>query len=132
MFGIWTGAVVTALLVHACGSRTGLLTPEPVPDAATDVTLRDAPLGDSPPAADVLVPHCAAHTCASSGYACGANGDGCGDLLQCGACPEPEICGVGGYSECGGGQGLGPDGGPLCSPRTCATLGFNCGPAADG
>ncbi|HEY3816315.1 MAG TPA: hypothetical protein VGL81_04040 [Polyangiaceae bacterium] len=128
-FGLWTGAIATALLVHACGSRTGLLTTEPF-DAASDVTLRDGPLEDA--RTDAFAPQCRARTCAELGYTCGSNGDGCGDALQCGACPEPEICGVGGFSECGGGQGLGPDGGPLCTPRTCATLGFDCGPASDG
>jgi hypothetical protein len=140
LFGIWAGAAVTALFVHACGSRTGLLTPGDIPDAATDVTLRDGPLDDSPlegsPPRDApfdgVVAHCKPRSCTTSGYNCGPNGDGCGDVLQCGSCPEPEICGVGGFSECGGGQGLGPDGGPLCSPRTCAVLGFDCGPAADG
>ena len=126
-----TGALLlTLVVVAACGSRTGLLPPEPVPDAATDVTLRDGPLADTP--FDGLRPHCAPRSCAGSGYTCGSNGDGCGNVLQCGACPVPELCGVGGFSECGGGQGLGPDGGPLCTPRTCANLGFDCGPASDG
>jgi hypothetical protein len=133
LFGLSTAAVVTALMVHACGSRTGLLVPGPPSDAASDVTLRDGPLPDGP-LPDGLVPHCKPLTCSErpGDYNCGSNGDGCGNVIECGTCPLPESCGVGGFSQCGGGQGLGPDGGPLCAPRTCAALGFNCGPASDG
>lgn len=100
--GAFAGAVVTALLVHACGSRTGILTQGGSPDAAADGTVRKA--------------ICTPRSCATLGYNCGPNGDGCGNLLQCGFCPVPELCGHGGFSECGGGQGFGPDGGPLCTP----------------
>ena len=123
--GLSAGALVAAVLLHACGSRTGLLPGELLPDAATDVTVRDAP-------AEVLTPSCRPRTCASAGYKCGTNGDGCGHAIECGDCPVPESCGVPGYSICGGGFGLGPDGGPLCKPKTCLDLGLDCGPAADG
>jgi hypothetical protein len=123
-FGLCAGAVLVALLVHGCGSRTGLLTFEPV-DAATDGTVRDA-------SGDGVLASCTPRSCVASGYDCGPNGDGCGDVLQCGSCPVPEACGYGGFSECGGGQGLGPDGGPLCTPKTCVDLAVDCGPAADG
>jgi hypothetical protein len=133
--GLWVVSVLAALAVHACGSRTALLLGEPSPDAATDapsdVTLKDGPI-DGPHGHDGPVPDCKPRSCDTSGYSCGPNGDGCGDLIQCGTCPVPEICGVGGFSECGGGHGLGPDGGPLCTPRTCVDLGFDCGPASDG
>ena len=124
--GVPAAALVAAVLVHACGSRTGLLPGEVAPDAATDgTTVHDA-------TSELLTPSCRPRSCASAGYKCGANGDGCGNEIQCGACPVPESCGVAGYSVCGGGFGLGPDGGPLCTPKTCVDLGLDCGPAADG
>ncbi|HEY6461034.1 MAG TPA: hypothetical protein VIY73_12810, partial [Polyangiaceae bacterium] len=132
--GVLACAILTALLVHACGSRTGLLVPPPLTDASTPDAASDAPLDvvTHDATSDVILARCTPRTCQAEGYACGANGDGCGNVIECGACPVPEICGVGGFSECGGGQGLGPDGGPLCKPKTCADLRFDCGPAADG
>ena len=126
--GIVFATVATGLLVHACGSRTGVLPLETVSDAAatTDGTVPDGSVDGAPLA------RCTPRSCAASGYSCGPNGDGCGDVLPCGDCRVPAICGGGGFSACGGGQGLGPDGGPLCTPRTCADLGLDCGPAADG
>ena len=114
-------AIVAALVAPSCGSRTGLLTPEPGFDASADSPGFDGPLA-----------RCAPRSCAAFGYNCGTNGDGCGGVLQCGTCPEPERCGVAGFSECGGGKGFGLDGGPLCTPKTCVQLGLTCGPAADG
>lgn len=75
---------------------------------------------------------CVPKTCPELGYSCGPNGDGCGGLVDCGQCQLPQVCGGGGYSKCGGGNGLGPDGAPICNPTTCQNLGFNCGPAGDG
>jgi hypothetical protein len=103
---------------------------EPAADAsAADVTV-DVTVADT--SAERTPPTCTPRSCVASGYDCGPNGDGCGGLMQCGTCPIPEACGVGGFSECGGGGGLGRDGGPLCKPRTCVDLGLNCGPAGDG
>ncbi len=79
---------------------------------------------------------CQPQTCASAGYTCGLNGDGCGGILDCGQCTSPNFCGGGGYSKCG--VGVTADGGTivadggLCTPTTCQQLGFNCGPAGDG
>ncbi|MGH7294878.1 MAG: hypothetical protein ACRELB_08095, partial [Polyangiaceae bacterium] len=122
------GAVASAiaLLVYACGSRTGLLVPGPGVDASVDVVAKDVV------APDVRIARCTPRACTTAGYDCGGNGDGCGNPIQCGPCPVPESCGVGGYSECGGGFGLGPDGGPICHPKSCADLALTCGPAADG
>ena len=78
---------------------------------------------------------CTPKTCASLGYDCGAAGDGCGNLLNCGSsCPGTQYCGGGGPNKCGGSIYTAPDGGMVnpCTPTTCATLGYNCGPAADG
>jgi hypothetical protein len=116
----------------ACGSRTGLLPGEPAIDASVDVHEEPVP--------DVVDAHheahvpamCSPRTCQQLGYECGSNGDGCGHRIECGTCPVPQICGAGGYSQCGGGFGLGPDGGPLCTSTTCQKLGFTCGFAGDG
>jgi hypothetical protein len=72
---------------------------------------------------------CAPKTCAQLGFDCGPQGDGCGGLLQCGSCPADQFCGGGGSSKCG--SGVVPDGG-LCSPKSCADLGAQCGQQGDG
>jgi len=144
-------AAASLVVVVACGSRTGLLIPEPIPDASVDAPEEgsvdagtdspvDAPL-DSPVDGAVDAPidsgppidaSCTPLTCQQQGFNCGENSDGCGNAIQCGTCPEPEICGAAGFSKCGGGFGLGPDGAPICTPTNCAALKFNCGPAGDG
>jgi hypothetical protein len=73
---------------------------------------------------------CVPATCATLGYSCGTAGDGCGGLLDCGACAPPATCGGGGFSKCGGSGGGAPA--SACVPRTCATLGIDCGFAGDG
>jgi hypothetical protein len=79
---------------------------------------------------------CTPKTCASYGAnACGQQSDGCGGLtVNCGGCVNPQFCGGGGAGKCGGNDAIGPDGGPIlnCKPATCASLGYNCGLAADG
>ena len=84
--------------------------------------------------ADGAVSSCTPTTCAALGFTCGPASDGCGGLLQCGTCTAPETCGAGGFSKCGLPVGIGPDGGPIvsCTPTSCATLNYNCGPASDG
>jgi hypothetical protein len=77
-------------------------------------------------------PACTPTTCATLGYTCGVAGDGCGGSVNCGNCSQPQYCGGGGFSKCGGNDGLTPDGGNPCTPTTCAALGFNCGYAGDG
>ena len=77
-------------------------------------------------------PACAATTCEALGYTCGTAGDGCGGVLQCGTCNSPQYCGGGGFSKCGGNNGLAVDGGNPCTAQTCTSLGFDCGPAGDG
>jgi hypothetical protein len=76
--------------------------------------------------------HCTPTTCGAKGYTCGYAADGCGAVLQCGTCPFPEYCGGGGYDKCGGNTQVTPDGAPACTPKTCAQLGYTCGPAGDG
>jgi hypothetical protein len=75
---------------------------------------------------------CTPETCVSLGYTCGTAGDGCGGVLSCGSCTAPQYCGGAGFDKCGGNTGLGSDGGVLCTPYTCASLGYNCGAAGDG
>jgi hypothetical protein len=81
---------------------------------------------------------CTPLTCAAKGWDCGQAGDGCGGSIQCGSgttCPGTEYCGGGGFNKCGGMKPpVLPDGAPglPCTPLTCATQGFNCGPAGDG
>ena len=145
--GLWAALALAAgstVVAIACGSRTGLPGGEAfsedgghdatgdgrVPDGGIDAPIE---VGGPDVKVDVILPPlCTPRSCQQEGFQCGANGDGCGDAIQCGPCPVPEICGVGGYSICGGGFGLGPDGGPICNAQTCQNLGFNCGPAGDG
>jgi hypothetical protein len=76
---------------------------------------------------------CVPKTCQELGYTCGVNGDGCGGTIDCGSsCAAPGYCGGGGFSQCGGNDTLGPDGGPRCTPATCAVLGYDCGFTGDG
>jgi hypothetical protein len=75
---------------------------------------------------------CAPRSCQASGYTCGKNADGCGGLVDCGACGGSDFCGGGGFSRCGvGDAGAAGDGG-VCAPKTCAALGLTCGLNADG
>jgi hypothetical protein len=69
-------------------------------------------------------PSCSLLTCAAQGLACGPGSDGCGGLLDCGACDAPETCGGGGVP--------GACGQPPCAPLSCAAQGLACGPAGDG
>jgi hypothetical protein len=53
-------------------------------------------------------------TCAEQGLSCGPAPDGCGNILQCGACPGGQLCVAGACT-------------PGCVPKTCAQQGFSCG-----
>ncbi len=67
-------------------------------------------------------PTCAPKTCAEQGLNCGAGGDGCGKLLDCGPCPPGTSCGGGGVpSTCGA---------PPCTKVACTT--GQCGTLPDG
>ncbi|MFO0624041.1 MAG: hypothetical protein U0325_00370 [Polyangiales bacterium] len=73
-------------------------------------------------------PGCTPRTCESAGANCGPVSNGCGGLLQCGTCPAGQSCGGGGRpSVCGT-----PSGATTCTPRTCGSVGANCGPVSDG
>src|SRR5262249_54061451 len=80
-------------------------------------------LFDRTPCVQPDVPTCTPRTCAQLGYSCGAQGDGCGGVINCGTCPTGQTCGGGGApGVCGGG----------CVTRSCAQQGFNCGQQGDG
>jgi len=70
------------------------------------------------------IPVCNKVTCGQQNIGCGAAGDGCGGVQDCGTCPSGQTCGGGGVpSQCGA---------PSCVPKTCADAGISCGPAGDG
>jgi len=71
---------------------------------------------------------CVPRTCAGVGANCGPASDGCGGLLTCGACAAGQTCGAVRPSQCG----VPGSGGSACTPRTCASVGANCGPVSDG
>ncbi len=65
---------------------------------------------------------CVPKTCAELGANCGSVGDGCGTLIECGACIDGQTCGAAGPNVCGVGT---------CTPKDCATQGFTCGQQGD-
>ena len=68
--------------------------------------------------------NCQPMTCASQGMDCGIAIDGCGGTLECGTCPDTEVCGGGGRPNvCGAAS---------CLPTTCEALGGECGRMGDG
>ena len=75
---------------------------------------------------------CTPATTCGAGVTCGQAADGCGGLINCGTCASPDICGGGGVAGQCGNTGIGADGGVLCTPTTCAKLGYTCGAAGDG
>lgn len=69
------------------------------------------------------IPVCNPRSCEDIGAVCGAAGDGCGGVIQCGTCPAGQACGVGAPpNQCGG----------VCRPISCEEHGANCGVIQDG
>lgn len=65
-------------------------------------------------------PDCPLADCSELGYACGEVPDGVGGCKLCGLCNFPDTCGGGGVEfQCG------------CEPRSCHSLGKNCGMVQD-
>ena len=94
-----------------------------------DLGARDCPFGQLAPwhqnvggvTCDPSLKSCVPKTCADLGNPCGAAGDGCGGMTPvCSTCTSPAFCGGGGPNKCGGNNGLNPDGGIQCTPKTCA------------
>ncbi|MGD0677688.1 MAG: hypothetical protein ABSC94_19905 [Polyangiaceae bacterium] len=131
--GLFLVTVLTALTAVSCGSSSSKFGSVSL-DASTFEGGQSL-LGAIGDAAGAL---CVAKTCAESGYNCGENTDGCGNLIACGTCSAPAFCGGGGYSRCGTNASAGQDAGGAfeagapCVPATCANLGFDCGYAGDG
>jgi hypothetical protein len=71
-------------------------------------------------------PSCKAKTCSDyPAGTCGKQSDGCGGVTaDCMTCPSGQTCGAGGPSTCGTSG--------TCTPKTCATLGAECGTLPDG
>ena len=70
---------------------------------------------------------CVPQTCSGAHATCGPIGDGCGAVVQCGACVAPDTCGGGGVPyACGTGGGV--DGGSCTAPLIpCTTAtGTSC------
>jgi hypothetical protein len=74
---------------------------------------------------------CCPRSCKDQGATCGPIGDGCGGVLNCGACPGTMTCGGGGVPyQCGDTR---PDAGSdACQPRTCKDVPADCGFVGDG
>ena len=66
---------------------------------------------------------CKPRVCADVGATCGPIADGCGSLVQCGACVAPDSCGGGGKPNVCGSN---------CKRTTCGAVGADCGTIADG
>src|SRR6185369_9097735 len=89
-------------------------------------------------AAGTRDPHAGCSSCEDLHANCGYVADPvCGMLIQCGKCPDGQICGGDGPSRCGDGSGCA--GGSCsgadcmtCVPKTCTELGYSCGQTGDG
>ncbi len=117
-----------AVMIASCagGSEETLAPFTDTTDGGADTGVLDSSDPDSPLFLDASFADACpgARSCALAGATCGPIGDGCGGVLQCGACALPQTCGGGGTPGACGGDG--------CRPTTCNALGFDCGPAGDG
>jgi hypothetical protein len=133
-------AVVVAafFFVPACGGSGSLsiFNPDAGPrttDATMPTSMQPMQLGGDGGATDGSSPSgCVPKTCAQLGFDCGMNTDGCGHVIDCGTCASPATCGGGGFSMCGPASPSPDGGGPPCTPKTCAQLGYDCGMNSDG
>ncbi len=118
---LWALVLATAigLLAASCGG-------------SSDTDLADASFPTDGQGFSMGHRGCVPTSCQSSGYTCGKNADGCGDLVDCGTCGGADFCGGGGFSRCGVGDGGLPAASAACVPNTCAGLGLTCGRNADG
>ncbi len=117
---------LTVITVISCGSSGS--------DSPTDLDASFDAFGGpgfSRDGSSTTASDCKPKTCVELGYDCGPNADGCGGSVNCGSCTGNNQCGIGGYSKCGD-PTTAPDGGPVCTPKTCAELGYECGMNADG
>ncbi len=124
----------TAAIIGACTFSPG---PRSIPGGAATGGTGGSKGAGRPTivGADAGTGVCGSAACAALGKNCGPVIDACGDVVQCGTCTAPECCGCGTEpSVCHGpsGTGVGPATGGPCLAGTCASLGKNCGPVADG
>ncbi len=66
-------------------------------------------------------PVCEPQTCTDVDAECGLINDGCGTAVDCGPCPEGQICGLFEPNKCG-----------ACVPHTCEEVDIECGFTGDG
>lgn len=67
---------------------------------------------------------CVPMTCEGAGKQCGTAPDGCGGTLECGGCPEGQVCGGNGYQNICIPSGCKPQG---CAPNACGQNPDGCG-----
>ncbi|MBI2391117.1 MAG: hypothetical protein HYV09_16110 [Deltaproteobacteria bacterium] len=82
--------------------------------------------GGGPSKCGVADTGCKPKTCIELDANCGKQGDGCGNLIDCGTCTGTDTCGAVTPNKCG----TPPK--PPCTPKTCTEMAYNCGPVADG
>lgn len=66
-------------------------------------------------------PECAPLMCEDVDAECGLISDGCGEAVDCGPCPEGEVCGLIEPNKCA-----------ACVPKTCDEVDIECGVTGDG
>jgi hypothetical protein len=104
-------------LVAACSSGSEQGAPKTTPDEDAN----PIETGTFPDSADSDA--CVAATCSSKGAECGQILNGCGGVVECGACVGNAFCGGAGSNKCGSSP---------CIPKTCSTIGNACGLQFDG
>jgi hypothetical protein len=78
---------------------------------------------------ELCTPQTAAAVCA--GKQCGVEGDGCGGTVDCGSCPDGQLCGIDAPFQCAMPQTSTPDSCPSRLPG-CAEAGAECGLIGNG
>ena len=124
----------TSIAVTSCGNGEVIRGSKGKPYGSKDASVADGPSSTHLHLDAGTGSQCTPKTCDALGFTCGANSDGCGNVLQCGACSGSDYCGGGGYSRCGNPQVL-PDGAvkSSCVRKTCADYPANtCGQQSDG
>jgi len=102
-----------------CDQATGKCLPKPLGTACTDTDGRAGTCIFLPawPPSHSPECRCTQTTCAAQGKNCGTISDGCGGILDCGACAGGNTCT---NNVC------------TCVPTTCAAQGKNCGTISNG
>ncbi len=114
MRGLWIALGLSAVL----GCTRSTVEEPRAPDSSPPL-VTEAPPTPVTPSPEAPPSSCAPHTCASGSGLCGVVSDGCGGVLDCGACAPPATCTP--LSSCGG----------LGSSRFCGLVTDNCGSTLD-